>query len=296
MRRNIVWKSAVLCAGVMILFVAGNLFRAGAQDETTEKTKPKVRAVDPFSGESPKAEAKETASHAGGKHEITLNEPIADGTTLEQRLEAKVTLVAREAPLGDLVEVLSTALDGPVVLSRVKLEEAAINLETPVTYRLRNVSLKSGLRHVLGQLGLTYVIKDDAIVITTPEDAGSQLETRVYDCRDLMKLPSPIRKVKQAETAKPGTEIGASGIPAKAPDKKDEAGAEGGYDIADLMKVITTTVVPDSWDDIGGPGSISDFKGLVTVSQTQEVHEQVEKLLNLLHKAGGLEEKVKVSR
>jgi len=122
------------------------------------------------------------------------------------------------------------------------------------------------------------------------------METRVYDCRDLMKLPSPIRKVKQAELAKPGSGIATVGLPAKAPDKKDETGAEGGYDISDLMNVISTTVIPDSWDNVGGPGSISDFKGLVTVNQTQEVHAQVEKLLNLLHKAGGLEEKVKVSR
>ncbi len=62
------------------------------------------------------------------------------------------------------------------------------------------------------------------------------------------------------------------------------------------MGVVTTTVAPDSWDDVGGPGSIADFKGLMTISQTQQVHEDIEKLLNMLHKAGGLEEKVKVSR
>ena len=78
--------------------------------------------------------------------------------------------------------------------------------------------------------------------------------------------------------------------------KKEEIGPDGNYEIDDLIDVITASVMPDSWDEVGGPGSISDFKGLVTVSQTQDVHEQVENLLNMLHKASGLEEKVKVSR
>ena len=297
MRRVLILKLAALCAGVLLFSSPGNLPRAAAQDEPKEKTKAKVSEVDPFSDEKPKAEAKEDAPRPHGTHQITLHEPLAEGKTLEERLMVKATLIAGEAPLVDLVEVLSTALDAPVMLARTKLEEAAINLETPVTYRLRNVSLNKGLQLLLGEVGLTYVIKDDAaIVITTPEDAGSQLATRVYDCRELMKLPSPIRKVKQGEPAQPRTEIGAAGLAAKGPDKKEEAGPEGGYDIADLMKVITTTVTPDSWDEVGGPGSISDFKGLVTISTTQEVHERVERLLNLLHKAGGLEGKVKVSR
>lgn len=296
MRRNLLLKSAALSAGIFLYFIGDISSRVAAQDETEAMTKPKAPAVDPFNNDEPRAASKEAAPRANGKHEITLHEPVAAGKTAEERLETKATLVAKEAPLSDLVEVLSTALDGPVVLSHRKLEEAAISLETPVSYNLKNVALKSGLRHVLRELDLTYLIRDDALVITTPEDAGSQLETRVYDCRDLMKLASPVRKVIQPEPAKPGADIGVPGIPAKATQKKDEAGAEGGYDISDLIKVMTTTVAPDSWDEVGGPGSIYDFKGLVTVSQTQDVHEQVEKLLNLLHQAGGLEEKVKVSR
>ncbi len=62
-----------------------------------------------------------------------------------------------------------------------------------------------------------------------------------------------------------------------------------------LIRLITITVRPDSWDEVGGPGTVAEYKGLVTISQTREVHEQVERLLNMLHRAAGLkEQRVKV--
>ena len=238
-----------------------------------------------------KAEPRENAGPV-----IKLAQPLGPEATLEERLQARGTFQADEVPLKEFADALAAALDTSVVLAVKKLEEAAVNTETPVVCKLKNVKVQTALRLILGELELTFVTHDDVIMITTPEDAGSQLKTRVYDCRDLMKLPSPVRKVTKTHQALQRSNIGTSDIPAKAPDKKEEVGPDGGYEIADLIETITTTVMPDSWDDVGGPGSAADFKGLVTISQTQEVHEQIESLLNMLHKAGGLEEKVKVSR
>jgi hypothetical protein len=226
---------------------------------------------------------------------IKLAQPLGPEATLEERLQAKGTFQADEVPLKEFADALAAALDTSVVLAVKKLEEAAVNTETPVICKLKNVKVQTALRLILGELDLTFVTHDDVIMITTPEDAGSQLVTRVYDCRDLMKLPSPVRKVKKTPPPQQSN-IGTPEIPAKVPEKKEEVGADGGYQISDLIENITVTVAPDSWDDVGGPGSAADFKGLLTVSQTQEVHEQIESLLNMLHKAGGLEEKVKVSR
>lgn len=225
-------------------------------------------------------------------HQIELSEPLDTTQTLEERLTAKATMQADEATVKSFAEALGTALDTSVVLATKKLEEAAINLETPMTYKLRNVRLQTGLKLILGELGLTYVTRDDVIVITTPEDVVSQLVTCVYDCRDLVKLPSPIRRTKRIPPGAPGNEL-----PVKEEDNpKEDAGPDGGYTINDLIDVITSTIAPDSWDEVGGPGSIADFKGLVTVNGAQDVHEQIERLLNMLHQAGGLEERVKVSR
>ena len=90
-----------------------------------------------------------------------------------------------------------------------------------MTVKLRNVKTQTALRLILGELGLTYLTYDDVLMITTPEDAGSQLVTRVYDCRDLMKLPSPVRKVARPQPASQLSNIGTSDLPAKPTDKKE---------------------------------------------------------------------------
>ena len=57
----------------------------------------------------------------------------------------------------------------------------------------------------------------------------------------------------------------------------------------DLIELITSIVKPDSWDDVGGPGTIDAFNGLLVVSQTAEVHQSVERLLDMLREAADLE-------
>ena len=53
------------------------------------------------------------------------------------------------------------------------------------------------------------------------------------------------------------------------------------------MSTIETAVAPTTWDEVGGPGSITisrESRSLV-ISQTQEVHEEVIRLLTALCKA-----------
>jgi hypothetical protein len=50
----------------------------------------------------------------------------------------------------------------------------------------------------------------------------------------------------------------------------------------ELLEHIQSLIAPESWTDTGGPGSISDFRGLLIVSQTEEVHEQLAALLAAL--------------
>src|SRR5205823_11644901 len=70
-----------------------------------------------------------------------------------------------------------------------KLEEASVSPDTPVTKTLRGVTLRSALRLILKDLELTYVIRDEVLQITTPEDAESQLITKVYPVGDLVIPP-----------------------------------------------------------------------------------------------------------
>jgi general secretion pathway protein D len=76
-------------------------------------------------------------------------------------------------------------------------------------------------------------------------------------------------------------------------------GGVGGGSMADfdsLIELITTTVAPQTWDSVGGPGSIAPFANNLSlvVSQTQEVHEQIADLLQQLRRLQDLQVTIEV--
>ena len=76
-------------------------------------------------------------------------------------------------------------------------------------------------------------------------------------------------------------------------------GGLGGGSQADfdsLIELITTTISPESWTEVGGEGSISPYENNLTlvVSQTQEVHEDIVDLLEQLRRLQDLQVTIEV--
>lgn len=76
-------------------------------------------------------------------------------------------------------------------------------------------------------------------------------------------------------------------------------GSMGGASMADfdtLIDLITSTIAPQSWDLVGGPGSIEGFPTNLSlvVSQTQEIHEQIADLLDQLRRLQDLQVTIEV--
>jgi len=67
-------------------------------------------------------------------------------------------------------------------------------------------------------------------------------------------------------------------------------------DFDELIELITSTVAPTSWDEVGGPGSIKEFQTNLSlvISQTQEVHEQIVDLLEQLRRLQDLQVTIEV--
>jgi len=73
----------------------------------------------------------------------------------------------------------------------------------------------------------------------------------------------------------------------------------GGAAMADfdsLIDLITSTIQPTTWDEVGGPGSIAPFETNLSlvVSQTQEVHEEIVDLLEQLRRLQDLQVTIEV--
>jgi hypothetical protein len=278
------------------------------------------------------------------------NEP-----TLEEKLNKRLDVDFVDTPLKDAISFLQDNTGIQFVIRQKKLEEAGnVSVDTPINKTLKRVRVSTLLELLLDELELTYVDRDDLLLITTPEDAEATLQIRVYDCRDLLALrtlgkggtttattpvtPQPNTVVMGATgrwvpappnngppPGVPSLAVPAAGVgsassqftPVPTPGTGGIGGTGGGMSrssggsaggrgmggggviprpasaeeqrVDDLIDLVTSIVAPDSWDDVGGPGAISVYDGLVVVAQTARVHKSVERLFDMLREAAGLE-------
>jgi type II secretory pathway component GspD/PulD (secretin) len=190
---------------------------------------------------------------------------------IEQRLLQHFDLSWRDTPLRQVIDDLHQMAQVNVVADTDALQEAGVSMEELLSLKVEDMSLKSALNILLKQARLTYVIKDEALQITTEEAARGKLKMVTYQVADLIlpigggdgELP-PFLCRKYPELAgkrAPGTTA-------------EEA----------LIRLITQTVEPSSWSEVGGKGTIQYYPlGLaLVVNQTQDVQEQIADLLDAL--------------
>jgi len=204
--------------------------------------------------------AQETAANRTitGYGEPFKHDPASE--RLAKALSRKVTLQYQQEPLGKVADQLKALYGVEVRLDEKELQDIGIGADTPVTFRVADVQLRSALRLMLRvpNLLLTYVIQEGALLITTPAKADNQMELAVYPVGDLVGW-------------------------------RDKSGRMT-YDLEPLAELLTDIVQPATWDCAGGPGGIkvAQFDNLqaVVVSQTAEVHEELSVLLRTLRAVG----------
>ena len=107
----------------------------------------------------------------------------------EERIEAALgeptSIEFVETPLSDVLDFLKDLHAIEIQLDTKALDAASIGSDTPVTRNLKNISLSAALRQLLGHLGLTYVVRDEVLLITTPDAAREMVDVRVYAVNDL---------------------------------------------------------------------------------------------------------------
>jgi len=188
--------------------------------------------------------------------------PHAGHDAIHEKLESTVDLSFHGVPLDLVVKRLARDYALPISIDHRALQDAGIECDLPVTRTVRNMSLGAVLVWILHDINLTYTVRDGSVWITTPEEAESDLATRIYPVRDLVYYPS------QPPTPPDGPQR-------LVPDWKGGAGVD--YD--SLIETITTCIEPTSWVDAGGDGDIDWCEGALIVSQTPRVLAEIEPLL-----------------
>ncbi len=265
----------------------------------------------------PPAKTKETA---------TTSESLDANERTWRKLERIVDALEFEgATLDDFFLNLKDRYDLQFYIDRRTLEEEGVAIDAPdVTINLRQVPLEMGLRLVLQQQDLDYSLDHGVIVVST-KDAISQpdrLIVRVYPVADLVdpipvgeetgeraggtgaggvggmgggfggggfgmrdsgRPPVLLQGPFHAQSADIGKFKAAMGVaPGPAPRRK-----RGVYDISVLQTVITGTIDPDSWEEMGGTARITEFRDALVVAQVWRNHRRIERLLEELRAHAG---------
>ncbi len=170
-------------------------------------------------------------------------------SSLSEKLNTRMNLEFQDTSLADACDIISERIQVNLYLDPIGLDDIGLDSNAPINLSMRNVPLEFGLRQILRQHDLNYVEDESGvIVVTSRERAESMLTSLVYPVHDLDNEGPP-------------------------------------YASADaLIDAITTTTAPETWEELGGPGSIAYFRGTLIITQSAQVHRKIQRLLSSLRK------------
>jgi hypothetical protein len=206
--------------------------------------------------------------------------PSAGQSKILAALDQPTDFDFQERSLSDVVSYCTQKHEIEILLDSEALSEAGVGTDAPVTLSLKNIRLRSALRLLLAQRELTYVVGDGYLLITSKAEAESKLNFKIYPVHDLVTLDSAFRPIRSASGDEDGF-LNAAGGTVPLPRPPGDAG-----DFLSLIDTIMSTVSSTTWDQVGGPGTITENANLqaIAVSQTDDVHEEIVALLAALRR------------
>ena len=181
----------------------------------------------------------------GTKRWINVDDSAAQQIASDLQGQGEVEFL--EVPLVDAVSELSEQLGRPIFLEARALEEIGLTTDQPVTISASGIQWGHALNMMLSQLDLTYTIRDESLVITTLESEEENLLQRIYWLE--------------------GTGLAA----------RDDADS--------IIKMITSSIVPDTWEELGGPSTIAPVNSArpaLLITTTYQAHRNIDKLFDSL--------------
>ncbi len=224
-----------------------------------------------------------------GEEGVTSDTPITIDLTQDITLRSALNLILEPLHLSyviqnEVLKITSEQLRDGVLKTRtynvadlvIPIPNFVPNSRTGLSGAISEAYNMSGGGMGMGSPGTAYLATQDG----TP--ASGVISPNVMAQMNQMMGPNGSRP--------------ASGSPQSLPFGPGGVGAGAQPDFDTLVDLITTTVKPQTWDEVGGPGSISRFPHNLSlvISQTQEVHEEIVDLLDQLRRNQDLQVTIEV--
>ena len=282
-----------------------------------------------------------------GRYE-TASEAKIWNTLKNQKFQGTFT----NEPLADVMSRLSQASGVNIFFDAQALETERVTTDRTISKDIRTpISIESVLNVVLGDVGLVFIVEDEAIKVTNRDSKNKRTKSKTYYVGDLvmpvpnfsdamtMNFITPFTNAGGAGNI--GAGMGGNGVPLTMPSNNNQpdnlvshlamaqqlpASPLGGTnfgggslgpatgmpmynqmggprlggitaaDFTELISLIENTIAPDSWESTEGLGTIRAFPSTLSliVNQTQEVHDQIQDLLEKLRELNDVQIVVEV--
>jgi len=150
-----------------------------------------------------------------------------------------------------VIDFLEKKTGQSIIIDKQAMNEANVTYDTPVTMKAKTTT-RTILKRVLADLNLAYIIKDEAIQVTSIQKAKETLSARTYYVGDLVGF---------------GGGMGFGGYIGR---------QQMALQIQQLATLITQVVEPESWAVNGGSGlgtiAFEPITMSFVVRQTAEIH------------------------
>ena len=197
---------------------------------------------------------------------------------INSQLEQEVTLDFQDTDLVDVIDFLQRITSVNIVLDPQVIAAAP----PPVTLRVEAMKLRFVFDFIMKLTGLNYTLRDEAIFVSNAVGLRGDVFMKLYDIRDLThamaSFPGP-----DLDIPEPGG-VGSRLLPPIEPETSPE--------INEFIEIISTVVSPATWTNEGV--AIEEYNGSMVVTQTADVHKQIEDLLRTLRNQKGTQIHVKV--
>jgi general secretion pathway protein D len=288
----------------MAVFVAGLLV---ATDITAEGAQPlNAQPEAPAAGAPPTAPATPLPTPPATAPVVApvVAQPAAADETEVNNQKTRDKLATRmraeylQVPLAEVIAHLSEQLQLDFYIDQHGLEDAGVTTDQPVTVVLREVRGDMLLDLVLGQLGgrdLDYLVRDGIVMITSVKSMADASDVKAYPVADLLKLNRKGVEAGEGLPAAPDPFTPVPGGALPSPNRGPGRFAPGGNPglvVIDagttppaaiaLIQVLERTVAPETWEALGGSGSISYYDEMLVIRQSARVHREVAEVLALL--------------
>ncbi len=210
--------------------------------------------------------------------EIKLSESKAPSEAdIRKALQTVVEVNFNEQALNAVIKRLALDTKTNIWIDEQALSDEGIGIREPLTLQGKPIAAARVLDRILEPFGLTWIIQDHVVQITTNIAAEDKLITVTYPVGDLIEyatkdIPQEMAST-QLETAQFG-DNGGSGCGCM------ENGESGAYWLIEVLEGMMTRA---KWEAIDGTGgSISSLKNNLVIQQTHHGHEEVDKIIRTI--------------